>query len=103
MNETKILQLLGLAQRAGRVQSGEEIVLEAVRSQKCKLVILAEDGSYNTKKKFHDKCNSYQVPLIELADRYKLGSALGKESRVVIGILDQGFATKIVDLFQEFR
>lgn len=100
MNEAKILQLLGLAQRAGRLASGEELVLDAVRSNKCKLVILAKDGSINTKKKFYDKCNSYEVKLIELADRYKLGSAIGKEARVVIGIIDQGFAKKIQELLQ---
>lgn len=100
MSEAKILQLLGLAQRAGRLISGEELVLEAIRSGKCKLTILAEDGSMNTKKKFYDKCHSYQVELIELSDRYQLGSAIGKETRVVIGIIDQGFANKIHEYLQ---
>lgn len=100
MNEAKILQLLGLVQRAGRLVSGEELVIEAVRSEKCKLVILAEDGSDNTKKKVQDKCNYYNVKLIQFADRYKLGSAIGKETRVVIGIIDQGFAKKIQELYQ---
>lgn len=100
MSEAKILQLLGLAQRAGRIVSGEELVLDTVRSNKCKLVILAIDGSDNTKKKFYDKCDSYGVKLIELADRYKLGSAIGKEKRVVIGIIDQGFAKKVQELLQ---
>ncbi len=95
MNERKILQLLGLATRAGKVVSGEEMVLEAVRSGKCKITILANDASDNTKKKFRDKCATYEVELLELTDRDQLGQAIGKETRVVIGIIDQGFANKI--------
>ncbi len=100
MSEAKVLQLLGLAQRAGKLASGEELVFDAIRSNKCKLVILSKDGSLNTKKKFYDKCDFYQVTLVELGDRYQLGNAIGKETRVVIGILDQGFAKKVQQLLE---
>lgn len=100
MNEVKTLQLLGLAQRAGKVVSGEEIVLNAVRSGKCKLVLLATDSSPNTKKKFRDKCLTYDVMLFELGDRNTIGKAIGKDTRVVIGINDQGFANKIQEFVQ---
>lgn len=98
INEQRILQLLGLATRASRVVSGDEMVLDALRSGKCKIAILATDASENTKKKFRDKCATYQVELLELTDRYRLGQAIGKETRVVIGIIDQGFAKKILSL-----
>ena len=36
----KFLQLLGLAMRAGKVVSGEELVIREIRSGKAQLVIL---------------------------------------------------------------
>ena len=47
----KFLQLLGLAMRAGKVVSGEELVIREIRSGKAQLVILAEDAKKNTEKK----------------------------------------------------
>lgn len=43
--------LLGLAYRARKVISGEELVLKEVRNKRAKLVLLADDASSNTKKK----------------------------------------------------
>lgn len=46
----KFLQLLGLAMRAGKVVSGEELVIREIRSGKAQLVILAEDAKKHGKK-----------------------------------------------------
>ncbi|KAA9006626.1 YlxQ family RNA-binding protein [Paenibacillus spiritus] len=91
----RALSNLGLAMRAGKVQTGDEIVLKAIRSKEAKLVILAEDASENTHKKFRDKCGTYDIPLVIGASRDTLGEAIGKESRVVIAVTDQGFANMI--------
>jgi len=95
MNEKRILQLIGLALRAGKLISGEDQVLDSIRTGKCYLVILAADASENTRKRFQDKCLSYGVKLVSIADRYALGHAIGKAHRVVLGITDTGFAEKI--------
>ncbi|WP_411346149.1 YlxQ family RNA-binding protein [Paenibacillus sp. WLX1005] len=86
------LSLLGLAMRAGKVLSGDELVLKAIRSREAALVILAGDASANTQKKFRDKCSSYQIPLLVGYDRDSLGTSIGKEGRVIIALTDQGFA-----------
>ncbi|MFC7442772.1 YlxQ family RNA-binding protein [Laceyella putida] len=88
----KILQLLGLATRAGKVISGEELVIQEIRSGRARLVFLATDAAKNAEKKVTDKCSSYGVPLIRYGTRGELGAAIGKEERVVIAILDEGFA-----------
>jgi ribosomal protein L7Ae-like RNA K-turn-binding protein len=88
----KVLQLLGLAMRAGKVVSGEELVLEEVRSGKAKMVFLATDAAKNVEKKVTDKCASYGVPLIRYGSRQELGRAIGKGERVVVAVTDQGFA-----------
>jgi len=93
--DRKFFQRLGLCYRAGKLVHGEEAVLTAMRKGKVQLVFIAADASENTKKRLMDKCAFYQIPYHVTADRASLGAALGKESRVVIGVTDRGFA----DLF----
>ncbi|MFC4598984.1 YlxQ family RNA-binding protein [Cohnella hongkongensis] len=88
----KALSRLGLATRAGKLISGEEVVLKAIRSGEAKLVILAGDASENTRKKIKDKCSSYDVPLLVGFTRFELGSAVGKPERVLFAVTDRGFA-----------
>src|SRR5690606_1691906 len=95
MNNDKALSALGMAMRAGKLATGDEIVLKAVRANKAKLVIIAGDASENTKKKFRDKCGSYEVSLVEAFDRVRLGTAIGKAERVVIAVTDVQFARLI--------
>lgn len=49
----RILNLLGLAMRARKLVTGEELVINEVRRGKVRLVILSEDASLNTKK-YHE-------------------------------------------------
>lgn len=97
MTINKALSGLGLAMRAGKVVTGDETVLKAIRSQEAKLVILAGDASANTHKKFRDKCGTYNVPLIIGFDRENLGNSVGKPERVILALIDQGFADMIRD------
>lgn len=98
-NEQKILNLLGIARRAGRLLSGEEMVIEAIRKQKPTLVIVASDASQNTLKRIKDKSTYYHVPCIELATRLQLSQAIGQQ-RSVIALTDVGFAKKIKQLLE---
>jgi ribosomal protein L7Ae-like RNA K-turn-binding protein len=101
MNEIKVKSLLGLANRARKCISGEELVVKEVRRGKAKLVIVSSDASDNTKKKLTDKCNTYSVPLYFVLDRESLGQSIGKAQRVVIAVLDDGFAKKLISLLDE--
>ncbi|MCH6267082.1 MULTISPECIES: YlxQ family RNA-binding protein [Neobacillus] len=95
MNENQWMSLLGLANRARKVISGEELSVKQIRSGNAKLVLLSADASQNTTKKITDKCNSYEVPIKMVENRYLLGQAIGKEARVVAAVLDDGFAKKL--------
>ncbi|OBZ16919.1 MULTISPECIES: ribosomal L7Ae/L30e/S12e/Gadd45 family protein [Bacillales] len=95
MKQNKSLSQLGMAMRAGKLITGDEIVLKAVRNKKVHLVILAGDASENTKKKFRDKCNTYGIQLAEAFDREQLGKAIGKPERVVLAVTDAQFGKMI--------
>ena len=48
MTNQAVLQMLGLAARARKVISGEELVVKEIRHGNAKLVLLASDASANT-------------------------------------------------------
>ena len=63
MKPDKILSLVGLATRAGKTASGEFCTEKEVKTGSAALVIVAGDASENTKKKFRDMCEFYEVPI----------------------------------------
>lgn len=95
MTTNKALSRLGLARRAGKLVSGEELVLKAIRSGEANLVLLAEDASAGTRKKISDKCASYGVELLVGYSRIELGGAAGQPERVLFAVTDRGFAKMI--------
>lgn len=99
MNGEKWKSLLGLANRARKVISGEELVIKEIRNKNAKLVLISKDASTNTYKKVTDKASYYHVQVKEVDNRYELGHAIGKEARVVVAVLDEGFAKSLIKLF----
>lgn len=59
--DKKALSLLGLANRARKITTGEELVLKAVRNGKAKMVLISEDISEKTEKTIRNKCEYYNV------------------------------------------
>ncbi|OIJ09944.1 50S ribosomal protein L7 [Anaerobacillus arseniciselenatis] len=98
MKQPQWFSLLGLAARARKLVTGEELVVKDIRKKNVHLVIVANDASDLTKKKLQDKCKFYNVTLKFVADRQELGMAIGKHERVVIGVTDQGFAQKLLSI-----
>ncbi|MFS1663366.1 YlxQ-related RNA-binding protein [Streptococcus sp. zg-JUN1979] len=93
-NIEKLSHMIGLAQRAGRVISGEELVVKAIQTQKAQLIFLANDTKSNLSKKITDKSNYYQIEVSTVLSALELGAALGKP-RKVIAITDAGFSKKM--------
>lgn len=92
------LSTLGLAARARKIVTGEELIIKNIQKNRVKLVLLANDISERTKKTLTNKCDYYEVPYIEVDNRERLGQAIGKNERVAVAIIDQGFAKKIASL-----
>lgn len=101
MKQNKVLSLLGLSARAGKVASGEFAAETAVKNGTAELVIVAEDASKNTKKLFHDKCSFYEVPVFDYGTKETLGHAIGKELRASVAVIDSGFAKTIISHLEE--
>ena len=95
MKLNKALSLISLATKAGKTASGEFCTEKEVKSGKAELVIVAEDASDNTKQKFKNMCEFYEVPIYFYGDKDTLGHAMGKEFRASLAIIDAGFAKGI--------
>ena len=75
-NNNKVLSLLGLATKAGKVASGEFSTEKSVKTGKGFLVLVADDASQNTRKKFQNMCDFYEVPIYFIANKEELGRFL---------------------------
>ena len=91
MRADRVLSLLSLAMKAGKLVSGEFLTEKAVKTGKATLVIAAEDASDNTKKMFTNMCTYYDVPLYFWGKKEDLGAAIGREYRASLALTDAGF------------
>ena len=96
-NETRLRGMLGFAMRAGKVTIGTEMVFNAMRQGKIKLVLISAAASERTKKTISNKCEFYKVNTVTVdADTAELGRLLGKTyAPSAVGITDDGFAREI--------
>ena len=92
----KVLSLIGLASKAGRIASGEFSTEKSVKTGKAFLVFVAGDASENTKKKFRNMCDFYEVPVYFLADKEALGRFCGKQFRASLAVQDENFAKAMI-------
>lgn len=98
MQNNRILSMLGLCTKAGRIKSGAFATSDAVKTYKAFLVIIAEDASDNTKKEFTNMCSFYETPCWEYGTKENLGRAIGKEERSVVAVCDEGFANSLIKI-----
>ena len=56
MENKKARFLIGLSMKAGKIAGGEFAAEKAVKQGKAYLLVLAEDASANTEKKFRNMC-----------------------------------------------
>lgn len=92
----KILGMIGLAKRAGKITSGEFLCEKAVKDGQSRLIIIASDISENAKKQILNACNYYRVEYIEYSSSAELGKAIGADSRMVVSVNDDSFKNAIL-------
>lgn len=92
----KALSMLGIATKAGKTVTGEFSTEKAVKEGSAYLVVVAGDASNNTKKKFRNMCDYYQVTIKVFADKNSLGNACGKEFRASLAVTDEGLANAVI-------
>lgn len=96
MINNKVLGLIGLAMKAGKVSFGADSVEESIMRKKVKLVIISKESSERTKNKFKEICEKNKLPVIIDWDIESLSNAIGKNNKAILGIKDANFAESIL-------
>lgn len=96
MKTNKILGLLGLARRAGKISFGTESVQDTIGKEKAKLVLVAEDASDRTKRNFIALCENKKVEIRIIGTIEDLSKSIGEVNKAVIGIKEENFAKELI-------
>lgn len=100
MKPDRVLSMLGIAAKAGKIVSGEFATENAVKAGKAFLVITAGDASKNTAKKFRDMTDFYRVPFASYGTKDSLGRCIGKDYRSSLAVTDEKLAENIHNKIQ---
>ena len=98
----KLLNLIGLAKKAGKLEVGEEPVGAAARAKHARLILIASDAADNTRRRakhFGDagECICLEIP----AAKGELGKGLGRTSCAMVALTDVGFAEAVAKKLAE--
>ena len=96
----KLLSLLGLARRAGRMTLGFDAVCASVQKKESKLILAAEDVSDGTMRKLRNRLSECEIDIRGIPySLEQINAAIGKPVRL-ISINDSGFAGRFIELLQ---
>lgn len=92
----KLLNLIGLAQKAGRLAVGEEPTGAAARARDARLILVAADAAENSVRRVRHFADAGQCLWCRIgADKDALGRAVGRSSCAMLAVTDIGFAEAI--------
>ncbi len=97
----RVMNLLGMAQKAGRIVSGSTAVEQAVKGKHAKSLLVAADAAEETRGDYEELARRYHIPLFVCLTKEFLGRCLGKEQRAAVALLDEGFSRALSKLMEE--
>jgi ribosomal protein L7Ae-like RNA K-turn-binding protein len=99
----RVYSAIGMANKAGKIISGTDACLRAIKAGAVKLVVLAEDASDNTKKKIMNACGYSNISCVVYGKGGMLGKVTGKNHRIVAGVRDKNLSKLILSKMQQER
>lgn len=91
------MTILGFAQKAGKIASGETAAEQVISRNKACLVLVARDASVGTTTKFVELCLKNKIPVFKAGSKVELGNAIGRSPRSCIAFLDNSFAAAAME------
>ena len=80
-NKTKLANSLGMAKKAGKIVTGEELVIKSIQADRARLVFVAHDGAANLVKRITDKTTYYEIPMLDIFSAAELSYAIGSDGK----------------------
>lgn len=100
--ENKALGLLGIANKGGNIEIGEEPVGNAARSGTARLIILASDAADHSVRKARSFAAIHETPLVQInADKDGLGAVFGRTSVAMLAMTDVFLAERFLNLLEQ--
>ena len=96
----KFFNFLGLAKRSGSLVEGYSRCNEQRNKKDFYLVIISDDASNTTRKKFKNHCIEKNILLIEDFSKEELGNPIGREEIKILAIDNKNMAEKLMLLYQ---
>jgi predicted RNA-binding protein YlxR (DUF448 family) len=97
--DRRIEGLLTGARRAGQLAVGSDVVVEALRSERAELVIVARDAAAATKLLEVQKAIA-AGKAIAMSEKQRLGSLMARDEVAVIAILHSGVAAAVAQTYR---
>lgn len=96
----RALSLLGLAQKAGKVEAGEDAVNAATAAHRARLVLLSSDAAANSARRARRFAGQGACLIAELpVTKARLGGAVGRGECAMLALTDLGFAEALARRF----
>lgn len=97
----KFSQFLGLAKRAGKLLEGYNKSEEGIRYKKVKLILLSDEISPKTLKKFTNLCEENNIQFISGINKDLFYALDAKKDVKIISVTDKEMSKKLVMLWNE--
>lgn len=91
----KIVSLLTMAAKAGVLSVGFSAVDDALRKDRVKLLLFAEDISDGTREKILQQGDASSLKQMTIFTKIEIGAMIGREFAGVCAVQDAGFATAL--------
>lgn len=98
MRMDKLLNMVGLAVRAGKVRFGVYMTVRSVSDGSAAAVVAAADIGNDNGNKIERECRAAGIPLVLWKNKDELSRAVGKKDVVAVSICDESFARAVVKL-----
>ena len=89
------LSFISLAQKAGKVKTGEYLTEKALKEGMAQLVIIASDTSEKATARITRSCQYFGCDVLVYGTKETLGHFTGHQDKSVICITDEGFASAL--------
>lgn len=97
-SKERVLGLIGLCTKAGKITFGTQACLEAIERRKVKLLIVAEDAADRTKQNFTYKCEECNITIRIFGNIEELSKAIGQNNKAIIGIKEKNLSSQIMKI-----
>jgi ribosomal protein L7Ae-like RNA K-turn-binding protein len=93
---SRLLGLIGLGHRGGRIVIGVDGVRKELQAGKCSCVVVADDASMRAVEKVVRLATAKGVPLVAGPSAAAIGAQLGRPPVMAVGVRDRALASGIV-------